>query len=120
MRALCFVESALDTELLIVVIAKAVIEVAGMFLLGRGLLYLLAGANRETNLFYQVLCVVTNPVIRAARWLTPGVIVDRHIPLVAFVILCWLWLAIVLWLLPDLCASGRVDCKELIQQKAAR
>ena len=108
----------METELLIVVIAKAITEVAGMFMLGRGLLYLLAGAKRDTNLFYQVLCVVTNPVVRAARWLTPGIIVDRHIPFVAFVLLGWIWLGIVLWLLPDLCASGRVDCTELLQRKA--
>jgi len=110
----------LDTELLMVVLAKALIEVAGMFLLGRGLLYLLAGAKRDTNLFYQVLCVVTNPVIRAARWITPAVIVDRHVPLVAFVLLCWLWLGIVFWWLPDLCASGRVDCTALLERKAGQ
>ena len=61
----------MQTELLLVVIAKALAELAGMFLLGRGLLYVLAGRNRENNIFYQVISIVTNPVIRAARWVTP-------------------------------------------------
>ena len=75
--------SNMQLELMIVVIAKALAELAGMFLLGRGLLYLLAGAKRDTNLFYQVLSIVTNPVLRATRWITPNVVVDRHIPYVA-------------------------------------
>jgi hypothetical protein len=107
----------LQTELLVVVIAKALVELAGMFLLGRGVLYVLAGVKRDANLFYQLLCVVTNPVIRATRWITPRVIVDRHVPLVAFVLLSWLWLAIVFWVLPDMCASGRVDCMPLLERK---
>jgi hypothetical protein len=104
-------------ELLIVVIAKALAELAGMFLLGRGLLYLLAGAKRESNLFYQVLSIVTNPVLRATRWITPNVVVDRHIPYVAFALVAWAWLAIVFWILPEMCASGRFDCTQLLQQK---
>jgi hypothetical protein len=107
----------MQTELLLVVIAKALVELAGMFLLGRGVLYMLAGPKRDSNLFYQLLCVVTNPVIRATRWITPRAIVDRHIPYVAFILLAWAWLFIVFWLLPDLCASGRVDCTPLLERK---
>lgn len=103
-------------ELLLVVIGKALAELAGMFLLGRGALYVLAGSKRDSNLFYQVICVVTNPVIRAARWMTPRVIVDRHIPFVALVLVFWIWLAIVFWLLPQMCASG-VDCSALLERK---
>lgn len=106
----------MQTELLLVVIAKALAELVGMFLLGRGVLYLLAGRKRETNLFYQVLCVVTNPVIKATRWITPRVIIDRHIPHVAFVLVLWIWIAIVFWLLPEMCASGRVDCTPLLKR----
>ena len=83
-------------ELLMVVIAKALTELAGMFLLGRGLLYVLAGRKRGGNMFYQVFCIVTDPLLRAARWITPRVIVDAHIPYVAFALVVWIWLAIVL------------------------
>lgn len=100
------------------VIAKALAELAGMFLLGRGLLYVLAGRKREANIFYQVISIVTNPVIRAARWITPRVVLDKHIPLAALILLLWIWLAIVFWLLPQMCASG-YDCSELLERKRA-
>jgi hypothetical protein len=104
-------------ELLLVVMAKALVELAGMFLLGRGVLHLLVGAKRDTNIFYQVICVVTNPVIRATRWIAPRFIVDRHMPFLAFGLVLWIWLAIVLWLLPALCGSATVDCSALLQRK---
>lgn len=100
------------------VIAKALAELAGMFLLGRGLLYVLAGRKREANIFYQVISIVTNPVLRAARWVTPRMVMDKHIPLAALLLLLWIWLAIVFWLLPQMCASG-YDCSELLERKRA-
>lgn len=107
----------MQTELMIVVAVKALAELAGMFLLGRGLLYLLAGQKRDANLFYQVLCVVTNPVIRAARWLSPGVVLDRHVPYVAFLLVAWVWVAVVFWILPAMCASPSIDCRPLLERK---
>jgi len=109
----------MQTELLLVVIAKALAELAGMFLLGRGLLYVLAGSRREGNIFYQVISIVTNPLIRAARWVTPRMIMDRHIPVVAFVLVLWIWLALVFWVLPEMCASGKYDCSSLLERKRA-
>ena len=105
------------TELLLLVIAKGLAELAFMFMLGRGALYILAGPKREGNIFYGVLRIVTDPVIRAARFVTPRVIVDTHIPFVAVVLLVWIWLVIVFWALPAMCASG-YDCSSLIERKA--
>lgn len=106
----------MQTELLAIVVLKALAELAGMFLLGRGLLYLLAGQKRDSNLFYQILCVVTNPVVRLTRTITPKVVIDRHIPYVAFMLVVWVWIGVVFLWLPDAC-SGRVDCSELIERK---
>ena len=103
-------------ELLLLVIIKALAELAFMFFLGRGALYILAGHKREGNIFYGVLRVVTDPVIRAARFLTPRFVVDAHIPFVAVLIVVWIWLAIVVWALPAMCASG-YDCSTLIERK---
>lgn len=104
-------------ELLLVVIAKALAELAGMFLLGRGLLYLLAGRKRGGNMFYQVFCIVTDPVLRATRWITPKIIIDAHIPYVAFALIVWIWVMIVAWALPEMCGSGRFDCSALLERK---
>ncbi len=80
------------TELYIVSILRALVEVAGMFLLAQGLLFLLSGATREKNIVYQLFKIITRPVIQMTRFVTPRVIVDKHIPFVAFFILFWLWL----------------------------
>ena len=107
----------MQTELLLVVILKALAELAFLFLLGRGLLYVLAGRKREGNVFYRVFCILTDPLLRASRWLTPRFIMDAHIPLVALVLLAWIWLALVFWALPAMCSSGKYDCTALLERK---
>jgi hypothetical protein len=104
-------------ELLLLVIIKALAELALMFLLGRGALYILAGHKREGNIFYGVLRIVTDPVIRAARFLTPRIVVDAHIPFVAVLLVAWVWVMIVFWALPAMCSSGSYDCSTLIERK---
>lgn len=73
---------------------RALVEVAGLALLGQGVLYFLAGSARERNPIYQLFSIVTRPVIRLARAITPRLIVDRHIPLVAFFLLFWVWIGL--------------------------
>ena len=79
--------------LLLVSSIKLLAEIALLALLGQWLLGLLAGAKRESNLFYQLLQVVTRPVMRSARLITPRIVLDRHLPLVAFLLLTFTWLA---------------------------
>ncbi len=78
----------------VVVVLKAVAEIAGLALLGQGVLALLAGPSREINVFYRVLAVMTSPVRMATRFITPRFVVDQHIGLVAFalVVLAWILL----------------------------
>ena len=107
----------MQTELLLVVMVKALAELAFMFLLGRGILYILAGAKREANLFYGILRVVTDPVIRAARWISPRFVLDAHVPFVAVALVAWVWIVVVFWALPAMCGSGEYDCRALIERK---
>lgn len=79
-------------EILLLGVLRALVEVALLALLGQGLLALLAGARRDTNPIYILFKVVTKPAIRAARWVTPKLVIDKHIPFVAFFLLFWLWL----------------------------
>jgi hypothetical protein len=81
----------MPTDLLLLTIAKALVELAGLFILGQGVLYVLAGRNREANFFYQLLKTLTRPVYALARFVTPKIVLDRHIPMVAFIVLFWLW-----------------------------
>jgi hypothetical protein len=82
------------SALFVISALRAVVEVAGLFLLAQGLLYLLAGQGREKNAIYQLFRLLTAPVIRMVRFITPRVIADRHVPLAAFFMLFWLWIAL--------------------------
>jgi hypothetical protein len=108
----------MQTELLLVVIGKALAELAGMFLLGRGLLWVLAGRRRMDNIFYQVLAIVTDPLLRFTRWIMPRVVMDSYVPAIAFGLVLWVWVAIVFWVLPEMCSSG-YDCSALLERKRA-
>ncbi len=77
--------------LLIVMSIKLVVEIALMALAGQFLLGLLAGAKREKNFFYRLLQVLANPFVKGMRLITPKAVIDRHIPLAAFVLLAMVW-----------------------------
>ncbi len=78
--------------LLLVSSIKLVTEIALMALIGQFLLGLLAGARRDSNLFYGVLDVLTRPFVKLTRLITPRFVLDRHVPLAAFLLLAVLWL----------------------------
>jgi hypothetical protein len=96
-------------EIALVSIARALVEVAGWFLLGQGVLYLLAGSSREQNPIYRLFRFLASPVVGLARAMTPRVIVDRHVPIVAFFLLFWAWVALQV-LKRQLCASNGLAC----------
>lgn len=79
-------------EFFIVSALRALVEVAMLTLLGQGILALLAGARRADNPIYRVFQIVTRPVLRAVRLVTPKAIIDKHLPFVAFFMLFWLWI----------------------------
>lgn len=78
--------------LLFVSAVKLVVEIALMALAGQFVLGLLAGSKRDRNFFYRMLQVVTAPVLKGMRFLTPRVVLDRHVPIAAFVLLVSIWL----------------------------
>ena len=77
-------------ELFILSVLRALIQAAMFFLLGQGLLALLAGSRRHTNTIYKLFLILTSPITKLARKITPRQIVDQHVPLVAFLLLFWL------------------------------
>ena len=79
--------------LLLVSSIKLVAEIALMAFAGQWLLGLLAGAKRDQNMFYRALGVLTAPFVKGARLLSPRVVLDRHLPLVAFLLLAFIWVA---------------------------
>lgn len=78
----------------LITILKAILEVAGLSLLGQGLLYVFAGASRERNFVYLMFRTVTAPVFRITRFLTPRFVIDRHIWLLTPLLVVSLWLLV--------------------------
>jgi hypothetical protein len=72
---------------------KLIAEIALLALFGQWVLGLLAGAKKDSNLFYQILQIVGKPFVVAARFITPKQIIDRHVPFVAFLLLLFIWIA---------------------------
>lgn len=97
--------------LTLVSIFKLLAEIALLALAGQWILGLLAGAGREQNLFYQLLQVVTRPVLTGVRYITPRVVIDRHLPLVAFMLLLFVWLAATLGKISLCLEMGVQSCK---------
>jgi hypothetical protein len=83
--------------LLLISSIKLVAEIALMALFGQWVLGLLAGPRRDTNLFYRLLAVLTGPFVKGARLLSPrSIVLDRHVPLVAFLLLAFVWVFVTL------------------------
>jgi hypothetical protein len=77
--------------LLLVTVVKLLTEIALLALAGQWVLGILAGAKRDANVFYRLFEVLTKPVRGFVRMVTPKAVIDRHIPIAAFVALLSVW-----------------------------
>ena len=109
-------------NLFLLQIVKAIVEIALMFFLARGLLvlfFLPARHKLEGNFVYQLFVKGTQPFVTVMRYVTPRFVLERHLPYAAFGILlaCWLGLAIGKM---QLCAEnrGHKACEALEQKRA--
>jgi len=95
-------------------IAQVILYVALLALAGHGILYVLAGAKRETNIFYTMLRVISKPFTVPMRKVTPRQVADRHVPVVTFFLLLLLY-AMVTFERMDLCVTsglvGQPGCR---------
>lgn len=97
--------------LLVVSAIKLIAEIAGMALLGQWIVGLLAGAKKEQNLFYQILAILGRPFVKVATWITPKFVLERHLPLVAFLLLLLVWFAAVLLKIQICLQIGMAQCR---------
>jgi hypothetical protein len=99
------------TMLLLVSAVKLLAEIALMALIGQWIIGLLAGAGREGNFFYRLLGTVTEPVVKLARLLSPRVVIDRHLPLVALALLLSSWMVATLFKIQICLEVGMQGCR---------
>ncbi len=96
-------------ELLILGVLRALVEVSLLFLLGQGLLALLAGSRRHTNTIYQLFVIITKPVQKIVRKISPPQMIDKHLPFVAFFLLFWCWIGLA-YLKRAYCEANLLQC----------
>jgi hypothetical protein len=87
---------------------QVVLYVPLLALLGQGLLFVLAGAKRDTNFFYQLLKLISKPFTVVVRKLTPRLVADQHVPFVTFFLLLVVY-AVVTFERIDLCVRIGVE-----------
>lgn len=71
------------------------VKFAGLVLIAQGLVFVFSFGRHDANPVYRFLRFLSSPVTRAVRRITPALVVDRHVPLVAFLLLFWTWLALI-------------------------
>jgi hypothetical protein len=80
-------------------------------LLGQGLLFVLAGARRQDNFFYQLLQLLSKPFTFVVRKLTPAKVGDHQVPVVTFFLLLVVY-AVVTFEKINLCVQvGVAQCR---------
>lgn len=92
-----------------VVSLKAMVEVATLSLLAQGALRILAGQGYRDNFVYRLFQIITTPVFALARKLAPHFIGQAYLGLIAFLLLGWLWLALV-YAKVQLCQAAGAVC----------
>jgi len=99
----------MPTDILFISIARALVEVAGMFLLGQGVLWIFGPKARDGNFVYDLFRKGTRPIIKLTRIITPRFVHDAHIGFVAFFFLAWLWFGLGVWK-RYLCVQQGLQC----------
>lgn len=82
---------------MMLVIVHTLILVAGLSLLGQGIVGIFNWRRRHDNFVYQLFAIITRPVVSFARLITPRLVLDQHVPLVAFLLLLIGYFAVGIW-----------------------
>ena len=86
-------------------LTQLVLYIALLALMGQGMLHLLAGPGRGSNVFYRVLQLVGSPVTRALRRLLPSAFSDAQVAWLSFALLAALYVTVTV-ARADLCITG--------------
>ncbi|MFN9774254.1 MAG: hypothetical protein ACK54X_16735 [Burkholderiales bacterium] len=79
-------------------IVYALAAFAMLLLAGQFLVRLMSFGRHEENAVYRLFRLLTSPVVRIARMITPARVSDTHVPVVAFLLLFWICFALAVYL----------------------
>ena len=88
-------------------IVQLVLYIALLALLGQGILFVLAGGKRDSNVFYKLLQLLAKPFTLPVRKITPKQISDAQVPLLTFLLLIIVY-AVVTFERADLCVTSNL------------
>ena len=97
--------------LLFLNMAQLVLYIGILGLIGQGILYVIAGNNRDNNLFYQLIGMVNKPWTYIARLISPKQIPDSKVPFVAFCITGVLYMAVTIAKIEHCISVGVKTCQ---------
>jgi hypothetical protein len=73
---------------------KGLVEFGAFLLIAQGGIFVLSFGTHERNPVYRAVRFLTSPMTRVVRLITPARVSDRHVPIVAFLLLFWLWVLV--------------------------
>lgn len=76
-------------------VVHEIVKFVGLLYIGQALVRLVSFGRSATNPVYHFLRFLTSPVERMVRVVTPATVLDRHVPLVSFLLVFWLWLVLI-------------------------
>ena len=67
----------------------------GLLFIGQFLVFVLSFGRHEGNPVYRFFRFLTSPINRVVRRITPKAVVDKHVPLVSFLLVFWIWVVLI-------------------------
>ena len=100
---------AVPTEIVLLSMILALVEVAGLMLLARGAMWLFGPKARRGNFVYDIFTIGSMPFIRLTRRIVPRIVGDAYVPALAFFLVFWVWVGLGL-AKHSLCVARSVQC----------
>ncbi|MBK6866214.1 MAG: hypothetical protein IPG91_23220 [Ideonella sp.] len=92
-------------------LVQLILYIPLLALIGQGLLYVLAGPKRDSNVFYRLLQLLSKPFTVVVRMITPRQVADHQVPIVTFFLVVIAY-AVVTFERIDLCMRvGLEQCR---------
>jgi len=79
-----------ETSLFVLRLVQLLIAIPALAIAGQGIVNVLIrmfGQDPKSNFFYRTLELIGSPLTWLCRWITPRSVADRHLPLVALLLL---------------------------------
>jgi uncharacterized protein YggT (Ycf19 family) len=102
-------------------IAQSLVLINGLALIGQLLVGAFNWPARQQNIIFRLFQVIASPAVKLVRLVTPRIVIDRHIPIAAFLLLffAYLWLG---FQVREVCQgnSAQAGCEKWVAASAGK